>query len=96
MSAAGERFKVTVYASSSDRIDPAHAVVAEELGLRIARQGWDLVWGGGRFGLMGPTRKQLETFAAVGTASALVDLARHATEFPVYRPVVPPPAAKPG
>lgn len=53
MSAAGERFKVTVYASSSDRIDPAHAVVAEELGLRIARQGWDLVWGGGRFGLMG-------------------------------------------
>lgn len=49
----------------------------------------------GRFGLMGPTRKQLETFAAVGTASALVDLARHATEFPVYRPVVPP-AARPG
>ena len=44
----------------------------------------------GSFGLMGPTRKQLETFARVGSAAALVDLARHATEYPVYRPAVPP------
>jgi cytokinin riboside 5'-monophosphate phosphoribohydrolase len=50
---AADRFRVTVYASSSDRIDPVHAVVAEELGRRIAERGWDLVWGGGRFGLMG-------------------------------------------
>ncbi len=45
--------RVTVYASSSERIDPAFAVVAEELGRRIAERGWDLVWGGGRYGLMG-------------------------------------------
>ncbi len=44
----------------------------------------------GSFGLMGPTRKQLETFAPIGSAAALVDLARNASEFPVYRPVVPP------
>lgn len=47
------RFRVTVYASSSERIAPAYAAIAEELGARIAGAGWDLVWGGGRFGLMG-------------------------------------------
>jgi len=46
-------FRVTVYASSSERIDPAFLAVAEDLGRRIAERGWDLVWGGGRFGLMG-------------------------------------------
>ncbi|MCA8965987.1 MAG: TIGR00730 family Rossman fold protein [Planctomycetes bacterium] len=51
MSAAPLR--VTVYASSSERIAPAHAVVAEALGRCIAERGWDLVWGGGRYGLMG-------------------------------------------
>jgi len=35
VTAAG-RFKVTVYASSSDRIDPAYAVIAEDLGQGIA------------------------------------------------------------
>ncbi len=46
-------FRVTVYASSSERIDAAYAPIAEELGRRIADRGWDLVWGGGRYGLMG-------------------------------------------
>lgn len=45
--------RVTVYASSSERIDPAYVTVAEELGRRIALRGWELVWGGGRYGLMG-------------------------------------------
>ena len=46
-------FRVTVYASSSERIDPAFAPLAFELGRGIAARGWDLVWGGGRYGLMG-------------------------------------------
>ncbi|MCR9245370.1 MAG: TIGR00730 family Rossman fold protein [bacterium] len=46
-------FRVTVYASSSERIDRAFFAPAAELGRRIAGRGWDLVWGGGRFGLMG-------------------------------------------
>lgn len=46
-------FSVTVYASSSERIDRRHFAVAEELGRRIAQQGWRLVFGGGRHGLMG-------------------------------------------
>ena len=46
-------FRVTVYASSSERIDPAHVAIAEELGRLIATRGWELVWGGGRYGLMG-------------------------------------------
>ena len=39
MTAVG-RFKVTVYASSSDRIDPAYAGIAEELGQSIAERGF--------------------------------------------------------
>jgi len=46
-------FRVTVYASSSERIASAYLPIAEELGARIANQGWELVWGGGRYGLMG-------------------------------------------
>jgi uncharacterized protein (TIGR00730 family) len=50
----GQRpFRVTVYASSSERIDRRYFPVAEELGRRIGERGWDLVWGGGRYGLMG-------------------------------------------
>jgi uncharacterized protein (TIGR00730 family) len=45
--------RVTVYASSSERIDRRFFAVAEELGRRIAQQGWELVFGGGRHGLMG-------------------------------------------
>ena len=46
-------FRVTVYAASSDHIDAAYFPVAEELGRRIAAAGWELVFGGGRHGLMG-------------------------------------------
>lgn len=45
--------RVTVYASSSERVAPRYHAVAEELGRRIAERGWELVWGGGRYGLMG-------------------------------------------
>jgi len=53
MSAPSRPFRVTVYASSSERIDRRYFAVAEDLGRRIAGKGWELVWGGGRFGLMG-------------------------------------------
>lgn len=53
MSPEPRPFRVTVYASSSERIDPAWMAIAEDLGTRIAHRGWELVWGGGRFGLMG-------------------------------------------
>lgn len=46
-------FRVTVYASSSEHVDRAHFAIAEDLGARIAARGWELVWGGGRYGLMG-------------------------------------------
>ena len=43
----------------------------------------------GQFGLMPVTKTQLESFAVVAAADALVALARDATTFPVYRPSVP-------
>lgn len=51
--AGDQPFSVTVYASSSERIDGRYFPVAEELGRCIAGRGWELVWGGGRYGLMG-------------------------------------------
>jgi cytokinin riboside 5'-monophosphate phosphoribohydrolase len=42
-----------VYCASSDRIDPRYPAVAEQVGREIARQGWALVYGGGRTGSMG-------------------------------------------
>ena len=52
-----DSFRITVYASSSERIDPGYKLIAEELGRRIAERGCELVWGGGRYGLMGAVSK---------------------------------------
>ncbi len=42
-----------VYCSSSDRLDPKYAAAATELGHLMVAQGWGLVYGGGKTGLMG-------------------------------------------
>jgi uncharacterized protein (TIGR00730 family) len=42
-----------VYCSSSDAVAPIFFETAEEVGARLARQGYALVYGGGRIGLMG-------------------------------------------
>ena len=42
-----------VYCSSSDRLDPKYYAVADALGLAMVAQGWGLVYGGGRVGMMG-------------------------------------------
>ncbi len=44
---------VTVYCSSSSRVDPAYFDAARGLGLGLARAGMTLVYGGNRVGLMG-------------------------------------------
>ncbi|MBA3848558.1 MAG: TIGR00730 family Rossman fold protein [Opitutus sp.] len=42
-----------VYCASSDRLEPKYSGMAEMVGAEIARQGWALVYGGGKTGLMG-------------------------------------------
>jgi uncharacterized protein (TIGR00730 family) len=44
---------IGVFCSSSDEIDNIYKSTAEELGELIARNGYDLVHGGGKIGLMG-------------------------------------------
>lgn len=44
---------ICVYASSSEAVDPVFFSAADQLGRRIAAQGYALVYGGGRLGLMG-------------------------------------------
>jgi len=44
---------ICVFASSSSRIDAAYADAASELGLLFAKEGIDVVYGGGGIGLMG-------------------------------------------
>jgi uncharacterized protein (TIGR00730 family) len=47
------RLRITVFAGSSRRASEPFLAVARELGSAIARRGHDLVYGGGRTGLMG-------------------------------------------
>lgn len=42
-----------VYCGASERVDPKHYKAAEELGQMIAQNGFNMVYGGGRLGLMG-------------------------------------------
>ena len=44
---------VTVYCSSSNRVDRVYCEAARELGRLIAKNGYSLVFGGGKVGLMG-------------------------------------------
>ena len=64
------KFRVTVYASSSERVDRAYFPVAEELGRCIAQRGWELVWGGSRYGLMGALSRGAR--AAGGTTRGVI------------------------
>jgi len=44
---------VTVFCGSSDSVDGKYFAAAEELGAKLARRGWRLIYGGGGVGLMG-------------------------------------------
>lgn len=46
-------FSVCVYCGSRQGSDPAYAQAAREVGAEIGRRGWELVYGGGKVGLMG-------------------------------------------
>jgi len=44
---------VTVFCGSSDAVEEKFFAAARELGAKLARRGWRLVYGGGSVGLMG-------------------------------------------
>ncbi len=46
-------YRLCVFCSASDHIDPAYTILAREFGERCAALGWHVVYGGGRAGLMG-------------------------------------------
>ena len=50
---AGSRFTVCVYCGSRPGARPAYRALARRLGTAIGARGWQLVYGGGRAGLMG-------------------------------------------
>ena len=48
-----KRWSICVYCGSRDGDDPAYAAAADAVGAAIGERGWQLVYGGGRGGLMG-------------------------------------------
>jgi hypothetical protein len=50
---AMSRLSVCIYCGSRDGASAAYAAAAETVGTQIGRRGWQLVYGGGRAGLMG-------------------------------------------
>lgn len=46
-------FTVAVYCGSRNGVRPAYRALAQALGSEIGKRGWQLVYGGGRAGLMG-------------------------------------------
>lgn len=49
-----------VYCSSSDRLDPKYYAATTALGHEIVAQGWGLVYGGGKTGLMGAVARAVK------------------------------------
>ena len=53
MPQAPQPFSVCVYCGSRPGVRPAYRALAQALGAAIGQRGWQLVYGGGRAGLMG-------------------------------------------
>lgn len=49
-----------VYCASSDRLDPKYYAAAADLGREMVVQGWDLVYGGGKTGMMGAVARAVK------------------------------------
>jgi uncharacterized protein (TIGR00730 family) len=49
-----------VYCSSSDRLDPKYYAAATDFGRELVVQGWGLVYGGGKTGLMGAVARAVK------------------------------------
>ncbi|MBL8345157.1 MAG: TIGR00730 family Rossman fold protein [Rubrivivax sp.] len=62
--------RVCVYCGSRHGRNPAYATAARSLGAAIGQRGWQLVYGGGRVGLMGEVADA--TLAAGGTAVGVI------------------------
>lgn len=45
--------KITVYCASSDKVDEQFLMAAEKLGNSLASEGYHIIYGGGKIGLMG-------------------------------------------
>jgi uncharacterized protein (TIGR00730 family) len=63
-------FSVCVYCGSRLGSKPAYRALAQALGQAIGRRGWQLVYGGGRAGLMGEVAEA--TLAAGGTVVGVI------------------------
>ncbi len=63
-------FSVCVYCGSRLGTKPAYRALAQALGAAIGRRGWQLVYGGGRAGLMGEVAEA--TLAAGGTVVGVI------------------------
>ena len=66
----GVPFAVCVYCGSRNGVRPAYRALALRLGTAIGRRGWQLVYGGGRAGLMGAVADA--TLAAGGTVVGVI------------------------
>jgi cytokinin riboside 5'-monophosphate phosphoribohydrolase len=49
-----------VYCASSDRLDPKYYAAAAQLGRELVLQGWGLVYGGGKTGMMGAVARAVK------------------------------------
>jgi len=63
-------FSLCVYCGSRMGTEPAHAAAAEQVGRLMGRAGWQLVYGGGKVGLMGVTADA--ALAAGGTVFGVI------------------------
>ena len=76
---------IAVYCASSDRIAPAYAELAAEVGAAIARRGHVLVTGGGSVSMMGAVGRAARaagghTVGVIPTALVAMEVADHDTD----------------
>lgn len=82
--------RVCVYCGASNRVDKIYRDTAERLGEMIARSGMDMVYGGGRLGLMGLVADSALAYGAhvVGYIPELLETAEGAHSGLSYLEVV--------
>src|SRR5258708_39734994 len=71
--------RLCVYCGASDLVDPVYRAAAVELGTRLADAGIELVYGGGRIGLLGRLADAL--LHAGGRVTGIIPAHRHHPEI---------------
>ena len=86
----GMQKSLCVYCASSDRLEARYYEAATAVGTEIARRQWQLVYGGGKTGMMGAVARGVSLAGYIALGLAAYGLGREVGRDQSHTPRLPP------